>query len=180
MKLSYTLLVSILACSVSADKHRLCCCAGWNACGTFACLGPATQQVVTDSANRYIRSGKSWDKNSGAPVPGINNWMYAAEQGDDGFLGGDEVSGICEQQELSSRCFTPKWGTGDYRNGVKIKGRQVHEVSKRKAPPRSGSGGRAKSKPGSTGSASDGRSSHGFRKNTKDEDATHWPVCEEE
>lgn len=124
MRLSYSLLVSVLAASVSADSHRLCCCAGFNSCNQFVCLGPETQKLVDDGKGRYIRSTKSWDKNTGSPCGGLTNWMYAADKahGDDDHLGGDEVSKLCNAQGKSSRCFDPK---SDYRNGYKIKGREV-------------------------------------------------------
>lgn len=43
--------------------------------------------------------------------------MYASDKVgvDDGWLGGDEVSDLCDKQKLSSRCFTPN-GTLRYKN----------------------------------------------------------------
>lgn len=124
MKLSYTLLLSILTLAVSADKHRLCCCAGFDHCGYFVCDGSATQRVVDGNGGRLVRSNKSFDRLQGAPIGGPFNWMYAnnAANGDDDWLGGEEVSTMCERENRSSRCFTPNV---DYRNGYKIKGRDV-------------------------------------------------------
>ncbi|RDI86226.1 Guanine nucleotide-binding protein alpha-3 subunit [Venturia inaequalis] len=125
MKLSYPLLVALLAASVSAKKHSLCCYAGFNACNQFVCDDKSTQNIVDSSKGRYSRSKKSWDKDSGAPCGGLTNWMYAngKDKGDDGLLGGNEVSDLYQLYLLSSRCFNPK----KPKDGLKIKGRQVHD-----------------------------------------------------
>ncbi|KAE9985600.1 hypothetical protein EG327_004644, partial [Venturia inaequalis] len=54
----------------------------------------------------YVRSTKSWEKNTGAPIGGLKNWMYSDDRVDDGYL-----------FALSSRCFNHK----DYKNDEKPK-----------------------------------------------------------
>ncbi|KAE9970809.1 hypothetical protein EG328_006074 [Venturia inaequalis] len=126
--LSYSLLVALLAASVSAKKHRLCCCAGFNACNQFVCDDVHTQNLVNTSNGKFARSNQSWDKDTGAPCGGLKNWMYALgkDKGDDDWLGGNEVSDLCELAGLSSRCFNPK--SGKYNGRLMIKGRQVEKI----------------------------------------------------
>ncbi|RDI82469.1 ABC transporter ATP-binding protein [Venturia inaequalis] len=75
----------------------------------------------------YVRSTKSWDKNTGAPIGGLQNWMYSDDHVDDGYLGGREVSDQCYLFALSSRCFDHK----DYKNDGEPK---VKERSAAKFP----------------------------------------------
>ncbi|QDS75615.1 hypothetical protein FKW77_006605 [Venturia effusa] len=119
MKLTAILLLSILT-TATAKKHRLCCCAGKDDCGLLVCDATATQEAVDYNPKRYIRSSSDWDKVDGAPIGGTTNWFYAAESpNDDSYLGGDEVSDLCDKvtdhTKRSSRCFTPKNGR-DWRN----------------------------------------------------------------
>ncbi|KAE9982070.1 hypothetical protein EG327_005963 [Venturia inaequalis] len=135
MKLSY-LLPALLSASVSARRHRLCCCAGFNACNQFVFDGDSTGTIVAAWPDRYVRSTKSWDKNTGSPCGGLQNWMYAVDDGknDDGLLGGTEISKLCSLDGLSSRCFSPK----DYKNGskrkVKERGEEIRERGVAKYP----------------------------------------------
>ncbi|RDI84252.1 hypothetical protein Vi05172_g5699 [Venturia inaequalis] len=169
MKLLYLLPVSLLATFVSAAKHLLCCCAGFNACDQFVCDGFSTADIVKQSDNHWAMSTKSWDKNTGSPCGGLKNWMYARgkEYGDDGHLGGYEVSGLCDQYGLSSRCFNPK---KEFRkDGLKIKGRQAGGNTNQ------GGGwnwdwGKKPETPVVGGGKRGSRLGYG-------EDDTHWPKC---
>ncbi|KAE9989178.1 hypothetical protein EG328_000110, partial [Venturia inaequalis] len=134
MKLLYSLFVSLLAASVSARKHRLCCCAGFNACNQFVCDDYSTQSIVNAGGGRYVRSTKSWDKDQGAPIGGLMNWMYAEtrDHGDDTLLGGDEISDLCNKFRMSSRCFNPR--ARYWNEGLTIKGRTVETPAKLPPP----------------------------------------------
>ncbi|RDI82719.1 hypothetical protein Vi05172_g7128 [Venturia inaequalis] len=144
MKVLYLLLVSLLTTSVSARRHRLCCCAGFNACNQFVCDAVGTQAVVDAFPKRYVRSTKSWDKDTGSPCGGLKNWMYATNdrydvgEYEDGYLGGKEVSNLCFFVGLSSRCFN----AADYKNFGKIKERSypTYPNSKRHSHPVVGGG----------------------------------------
>lgn len=87
-------------------------------------------------------STKKWDKPDGAPVGGTDAWFYDNDfGGEDGILGGMEVSRLCEKENAGSRCFSPKKGQGDYRNGYKIKGRDPPNPSEKFGFGRGGGGG---------------------------------------
>ncbi|QDS73395.1 hypothetical protein FKW77_007734 [Venturia effusa] len=118
MKATTALLFFILALTAAAKKHRLCCCAEKNDCGFLTCNGTATQSVIDNSNGKFVRATKLWDKGQGAPIGGPQNWMYAKDpgQGDDGYLGGNEVSDLCGALKKESKCFSPK-NNLDYHNG---------------------------------------------------------------
>lgn len=64
-------------------------------------------------------SFKTWDKHEGSPIGGIDGWMQAGTAANDGFIGGDEISGLCQKNfQLSSRCFTPKEGRRNRRSSI--------------------------------------------------------------
>ncbi|QDS72774.1 hypothetical protein FKW77_004724 [Venturia effusa] len=136
MKLTTALLFSIIALThtASAKKHRLCCCATYDDCGLFGCDSVTTQAVIDNSKidntkDDFVRSDKTWDKEDGAPCGGKGNWMYARSDFDDGYIGGNEVSELCEQQGASSRCFTPRSGWKNANPKIKGRGVEVEQDS---------------------------------------------------
>lgn len=112
MHLSQLLTLSTLVMSASATTHRVCCCAGKDKDGYFHCSGVAADSVIDsfkdkDGGRRFVKSKRIWPTNFG-----LNGWMYASSKHDDGWIGGDEISGICgniwiNDQYLSSRCYDP-------------------------------------------------------------------------
>ncbi|RDI88152.1 Cullin-4B [Venturia inaequalis] len=120
MKLLCLLFVSLLTTSVSAKKHRLCCCAGFNACNQFVC-DHTTRYIAQQSKGEFIMSTKSWEKSTGSPCGGIDQWMYSSDEKGkgDGYIGGaltplitpsfrvNIITPICRSQSCAA---TPGYG----------------------------------------------------------------------
>lgn len=179
MKSLYPLLVSLLAASVSAHKHRLCCCAGYNACNQFVC-DPYSAGWLVQHKPIYIRSNKYWGPKTGAPAPGWGNYIYATDKnhGDDEFIGGTEMSENCFGFGLSSKCFDPS----NFRNtDAKLKTRQHNGE---KLPIGGGGGAKGGGAHGENNGGGDhpqkvdvvGGGVRGSRKLIAG-DADHWPYC---
>ncbi|KAL0933611.1 uncharacterized protein CTRU02_210410 [Colletotrichum truncatum] len=103
-----------LSATALADKHRLCACESGRGDGVD---DTRTQKVVNAQNGRFVFSNKYWDKSDGAPHPGhyafaisgrIVNKRTKQIATDDGYIGGDEMNGLCPEH---STCFTPKRGS---------------------------------------------------------------------
>lgn len=67
MRLSITIL-STLALSVLADKHRLCCCTGPNPKNTATiCRSDISQKIVDEGGGKYIKSIRGFYKDTNSP-----------------------------------------------------------------------------------------------------------------
>lgn len=74
MRLSLAIL-STLALSVLANKHRLCCCTGRNRRDTETiCRSDLSQKVVDEGGERYVKSFRPWNKKDNPEMPLKGAW----------------------------------------------------------------------------------------------------------
>ncbi|QDS67888.1 hypothetical protein FKW77_008133 [Venturia effusa] len=101
MKFFSTLAFLIAIVSVSAKKHRFCCCRNATSCDS-----KSTQKIVDATGGRWEIINYSWN-GEGCPFKGYNNWAHANVKPDDGTIGGDEMQKACKPYGKASICFTP-------------------------------------------------------------------------
>ncbi|KAF4920808.1 hypothetical protein CGCVW01_v006559 [Colletotrichum viniferum] len=106
------LAVLLMAANVNANKHRLCACITDQGDIGMQIDEEASKAVVKASEGKFVYSDSPWfpDPLDGAPYSG--RYFHAIEgdvngANDDGWLGGDEVNGLCGAQFAESSCWTP-------------------------------------------------------------------------
>ncbi|TLD23709.1 Guanine nucleotide-binding protein alpha-3 subunit [Venturia nashicola] len=108
--------LSLLAwhATVSASKHKFCCC--WTK--EIGCDISSTQRIINARVphGSWAMSSKSWAEADGAPVACEKCYAYARDlQGtDDGWIGGDEMSDLCEAEPTKPVLYpSPQTNTSD-------------------------------------------------------------------
>ncbi|KAE9581559.1 hypothetical protein CGMCC3_g2644 [Colletotrichum fructicola] len=105
------LAVLMMAVAANADKHRLCACVRDQPPAGMIIDDEATKAVVNGSDGRFVYSEAWWyiglhnAPHDGSYYHAIEGTVNGAT--DDGWVGGDESSGLCKQYNAGSTCFSP-------------------------------------------------------------------------